>query len=177
MASKYSNLTFKGYRRENGRVGVRNHVAILPATTSRTPPVRPWPTTSRARSPCLMPTAALGGREIWDEATVRLDGEGVPLVDDFRMTPGVAHVESEAAYRSLVADLPEGLTFLALHPNSPGDIEMIVPPRAHFRTDENRLLGNGHIAEWLETEGIQTLGMRALRELYRQQPQPKVMSR
>ena len=28
--SKYSNLTFKGYRRENGRVGVRNHVLILP---------------------------------------------------------------------------------------------------------------------------------------------------
>ncbi len=27
---KYSNLTFKGYRRENGRVGVRNHVVILP---------------------------------------------------------------------------------------------------------------------------------------------------
>ena len=30
MASKYSNLTFNGYRRENGRVGVRNHVVILP---------------------------------------------------------------------------------------------------------------------------------------------------
>ncbi|MEL6291377.1 MAG: UxaA family hydrolase, partial [Pseudomonadota bacterium] len=30
MASKYGNLTFKGYRRENGRVGVRNHVIILP---------------------------------------------------------------------------------------------------------------------------------------------------
>jgi (2R)-sulfolactate sulfo-lyase subunit beta len=30
MASKYSNLTFKGYRRDNGRVGVRNHVIILP---------------------------------------------------------------------------------------------------------------------------------------------------
>jgi len=30
MASKYSNLTFNGYRRENGRVGVRNHVIILP---------------------------------------------------------------------------------------------------------------------------------------------------
>ncbi len=30
MASKYANLTFKGYRRENGRVGVRNHVLILP---------------------------------------------------------------------------------------------------------------------------------------------------
>jgi (2R)-sulfolactate sulfo-lyase subunit beta len=30
MASKYSNMTFMGYRRENGRVGVRNHVIILP---------------------------------------------------------------------------------------------------------------------------------------------------
>ncbi|MEM6849206.1 MAG: UxaA family hydrolase [Pseudomonadota bacterium] len=28
--SKYSNLTVKAYRRENGRVGVRNHVVILP---------------------------------------------------------------------------------------------------------------------------------------------------
>ncbi|HEY8595371.1 MAG TPA: UxaA family hydrolase [Devosiaceae bacterium] len=28
--SEYSNLTIKGYRRENGRVGVRNHVVILP---------------------------------------------------------------------------------------------------------------------------------------------------
>ena len=30
MASKYSNMTVKAYRRENGRVGVRNHVIILP---------------------------------------------------------------------------------------------------------------------------------------------------
>jgi (2R)-sulfolactate sulfo-lyase subunit beta len=30
MASKYSNMTFHGYRRENGRVGVRNLVVILP---------------------------------------------------------------------------------------------------------------------------------------------------
>lgn len=30
MASKYSNMTFQGYRRENGRVGVRNLVVILP---------------------------------------------------------------------------------------------------------------------------------------------------
>ena len=30
MASKYSNMTVNAYRRENGRVGVRNHVVILP---------------------------------------------------------------------------------------------------------------------------------------------------
>src|SRR6056300_1184581 len=28
--SKYSNITVQAYRRENGRVGVRNHVVILP---------------------------------------------------------------------------------------------------------------------------------------------------
>ncbi|MBA2771399.1 MAG: ChbG/HpnK family deacetylase [Sphingomonas sp.] len=117
---------------------------------------------------------ALGAREIWDEAINRLHTDNVPLVDDFRMTPGVAHEESETAYRSLVADLPEGLTFLALHPNSPGDIEMIVPPRAHFRTDEHRLLGSGRVTEWLESESIQTVGMRPLRELYRRQPERQV---
>ena len=30
MASKYSNRAFMGYRRDNGRAGVRNHVLILP---------------------------------------------------------------------------------------------------------------------------------------------------
>lgn len=30
MASKYSNRTIQAYRRDNGRVGVRNHVVILP---------------------------------------------------------------------------------------------------------------------------------------------------
>jgi (2R)-sulfolactate sulfo-lyase subunit beta len=30
MASKYSNMTIRGWRRDNGRVGVRNHVVILP---------------------------------------------------------------------------------------------------------------------------------------------------
>jgi len=30
MASTYSNMTVKAYRRDNGRVGVRNHVLILP---------------------------------------------------------------------------------------------------------------------------------------------------
>lgn len=30
MPSTYANLTFRGYRRANGRVGVRNHVLILP---------------------------------------------------------------------------------------------------------------------------------------------------
>jgi hypothetical protein len=83
------------------------------------------------------------------------------------MTPGVGSEESDKAYRALIQALPPGITFLALHPNAPGDIETIVPPRAHFRTDEYRLLGNGRIAEWLQAAGIMPLGMRPLRDLYR----------
>lgn len=104
---------------------------------------------------------------VWQKAAAMLDERGVPLVDDFRMTPGMPHEESEAAYRNLVDTLPEGITFVALHPNVSGDIETIVPPRAHFRTDEHRLLRDGAVAAWLEAAKVQTLGMRPLRDLMR----------
>lgn len=104
------------------------------------------------------------------EAARELEKRGMPLVDDFRMTPGVASEDSAAAYRELIETLPDGLTFVALHPNMSGDIETIVPPRAHYRTDEVRLLGSGAIAGWLEENGIGTIGMRPLRDLYREAP-------
>jgi predicted glycoside hydrolase/deacetylase ChbG (UPF0249 family) len=106
----------------------------------------------------------------WRDVVARLEQEGVPLVDDFRMTPGAPVGESEAAYRTLVETLPDGLTFVALHPNAPGDIEMIVPPRAHFRTDEYDLLRQGRIREWLAAGDVQTIGMRALRDALQAPP-------
>ena len=135
------------------------------------------------RLPVLLPRRAddyarvlkldlLGAKEALSDAAKRLDEEGVPLVDDFRMTPGVASEESAAAYRNLVEALPDGLTFVALHPNMSGDIEAIVPPRAHYRTDEVRLLSGGAIAGWLEANGIGTVGMRPLRDLYRKAVSP-----
>ncbi|MGN6584398.1 MAG: polysaccharide deacetylase family protein [Rhizobiaceae bacterium] len=110
----------------------------------------------------------LGANQALSDAAKQVEGEGVPLVDDFRMTPGAASEESAAAYRELVETLPDGLTFVALHPNKSGDIETIVPPRAHHRTDEVRLLGSGAIADWLEENGIGTIGLRPLRDLYRE---------
>jgi chitin disaccharide deacetylase len=108
----------------------------------------------------------------WREAIERLDDDGVPLVDDFAMTPGVPTGESDAAYRTLVETLPDGVTFVALHPNSPGDIETIIPPKAHFRTDEYRLLRTGAIKAWLDDGRVQTIGMRALRDLMRTSSYP-----
>ena len=96
-----------------------------------------------------------------------LEAQGMPLVDDFRMTPGVPSEESEATYKRLVETLPPGLTFIALHPNTSGDIETVVPPRAHFRTDEHRILKSGAFASWLAETGISAVGYRPLRDAMR----------
>jgi predicted glycoside hydrolase/deacetylase ChbG (UPF0249 family) len=107
---------------------------------------------------------------LWADAAARLEAEGMPLLDDFRMTPGVPSEESDAAYRMLVETLPEGITFVAVHPNAPGDIETIIPPRAHFRTDEVRIFGSGRMATWLAAANVQTVGMRPFLDAYREAP-------
>jgi hypothetical protein len=98
----------------------------------------------------------------------KLEAEGWPLIDHFRMTPGVPSSESDRAYRDLVAGLPPGLTMLALHPNMPGDIEAIVPTKAHYRTDEYRILGAPEFRSFVADLGIRTIGFRPLRQLFRQ---------
>jgi len=47
-------------------------------------------------------------------AVAELEKAGAPIVDHFRMTPGVPSVEAPTAYRGLLATLPFGLTFVAL---------------------------------------------------------------
>ncbi len=103
----------------------------------------------------------------YDRLLEILEAEDCPLVDHFRMTPGVASAESRQAYRNLVAQLPSGLTMVALHPNRPGDIEAIVPAKAHYRTDEYGILSDPQFREFLTEQEIGTVGFRALRELLR----------
>src|SRR5262245_25962678 len=100
-------------------------------------------------------------------AITALAAAGAPIVDQFRMTPGVPSSEASQAYRQLLTTVPAGFTFVALHCNTPGDIESIVPARAHWRTDEYRLFGSGEPRRWLEEAGIARIGYRRLRELYR----------
>jgi len=101
------------------------------------------------------------------EGLARLEADGWPLVDHFRMTPGVPARESDRAYRELIAGLPPGLTLVAVHPNISGDIEAIIPPRAHFRTEEYRLLRDTKFKEFIAGQNIQSLGIRPIRELLR----------
>jgi len=102
-----------------------------------------------------------------DAAVKALDAAGVPVVDRFRMTPGVPSEQVEQAYKPMVSDLPPGLTYIALHCNAPGDIETIVPPRAHWRTDEHRLFGSGTTQRWMDEAGVVRVGYRQIRDAHR----------
>jgi predicted glycoside hydrolase/deacetylase ChbG (UPF0249 family) len=95
----------------------------------------------------------------------------VAPIDSFAMTPGHAPGDAESAYRRLLDTLAPGVTYVALHPNQPGDIEAITArhPRAqpHWRTDEAALFGSGRPAQWLAEAGIARSGMRAMRDAMR----------
>lgn len=92
-------------------------------------------------------------------------------IDSFAMTPGHAPGDAESAYRRLLDTLAPGVSYVALHPNQPGDIEVITArhPRAqpHWRTDEAALFGSGRPAQWLAEAGIDRSGMRAIRDAMR----------
>jgi predicted glycoside hydrolase/deacetylase ChbG (UPF0249 family) len=49
----------------------------------------------------------------------------VAPIDRFAMTPGHAPSRAEETYRHLLDTLAPGVTYVALHPNQPGDIEVI----------------------------------------------------
>jgi hypothetical protein len=97
----------------------------------------------------------------------RLEADGWPLVDHFRMTPGVPAPESDSAYRKLIAGLPKGLTVMALHPNISGDIEAITPQKAHFRTEEYRLFRDAEFKAFIASQDIHAVGFRPIRNLLR----------
>lgn len=107
------------------------------------------------------------GEAQWTEAVQKAEALDEPLVDHFSMTPGAPIGGAATAYRKLVDDLEPGITFVALHPNASGDIETIVPPRAHWRVEETEVLRNGSMVGWLGERGIQTIGMRPFRDLLR----------
>jgi hypothetical protein len=97
----------------------------------------------------------------------KLDSEGRPLVDHFRMSPWVPREDTDRVYRELVSALPPGLTMTALHPTKGGEIETISPVKGHCRTEEYRLLKDPGFEKFVSDRGIRTIGFRPLRDLLR----------
>ena len=103
----------------------------------------------------------------YHEALEEMESLGWPLVDHFRMTPGVPSEMARSAYYEMLGSLPGGLTFVALHPTRPGEIESIVPLKAHYRTDDDQLLLEPEVREFMHTQNIATIGFRKLRDRLR----------
>ena len=86
---------------------------------------------------------------------------GQVIFDAVRETPW-DHPD-EPSYRTLFADLSVGITFFALHPNAPGEVEVIEPDTAYVRIAEYERLGAGALDRWLAPD-VERIGMRRLRD-------------
>jgi len=127
--------------------------------------------------PILFPRGASGYIEvlnmgevdatIYDQRVATIEAARNPVVDQVALTPGAPSSESDKAYRELVSAVPAGLSFLAFHCCAPGDIEAIVPPRAHWRTDEFRIFQDPDFLDWTAGTGIHLIGFRDILEFMR----------
>lgn len=95
-------------------------------------------------------------------AAARAAGE--PVFEIVHETPWARQTDAETAYRAIFAEIGEGLTFLSMHFNQPGDFEVINPEGARIRTEEYALFRTGRIHDWIAEFGIELIGMRPLRD-------------
>ena len=103
------------------------------------------------------------------ESLERLEREGFPIVDHFRISPSANREGAFAeAYEVLLRELPAGLTYLALHPSAPGDTEAVFPPGwAELRMGEYRLLQDPQFQRHVGDQGLHIIGYRRLRDAMR----------
>lgn len=103
----------------------------------------------------------------YNERGAGLEAAGLPLVDDFRLTLATEAGGCGEAYRAMIESLKPGLSFLAFHCNAPGDIEVIVPPRAHWRVNEYNLFRMPSFVDWVRRQDVRLTGFRAIRDWMR----------
>jgi hypothetical protein len=104
---------------------------------------------------------------LYDAEVAAARAEGQPVFDAVLETPWARQTDAETAYRALFAAIPEGLVFLSMHFNKPGDFEVVNPEAAHIRTEEYALFRTRRIAEWVAEFGLEVIGMRGLRDAFR----------
>ena len=86
--------------------------------------------------------------------------EGQPVFDRIIETPWHHEGKAEDAYEAMFSAIPEGLTFLSLHFNAPGDFGAVMPDQAHIRESEYAFFKSQYIPAWIESYGLTVIGMR-----------------
>lgn len=106
---------------------------------------------------------------IFETLCDQLQGDGIPVLDGFDDDSlGFAPGDGEAHNRRRLARLPRGISYLIIHPARGGEeLSTVAPESAHQRDFERRFYGGDAGRRALAEQGIQVVGMRALRELVR----------
>jgi hypothetical protein len=105
--------------------------------------------------------------EPYAAALAQARAKGFPIFEIVFETPWQRTTSAEVAYRELFQGIPDGMTFLSLHFNAPGDFEVVEPDSAHIRTDEYKLFKTARIGEWVRECGLEVIGLRGVRDRLR----------
>ena len=65
-------------------------------------------------------------------------------------------------YEASLRILAPGITYFSLHPNAPGDIEVIAPDHAAWRIFEYEYFRSQRLKDFLQREGIIPIGYREI---------------
>lgn len=109
----------------------------------------------------------------WANIVADVEARGMPLVDRFIISPGWYPGDKEwgriELYERQIRAISRGVTFYSLHPNAPGDIEMVDPVFPNLRTCEYAYLQSDRLRALSAEVGIIPIGFREIRELMRRQ--------
>jgi predicted glycoside hydrolase/deacetylase ChbG (UPF0249 family) len=98
---------------------------------------------------------------------LRLDTEGLPLIDRFAMGLALRQHRCEEAYRQIIGEASPGVTYLSLHCSTPGEVERMHPSDAAWRVAEYELFREPGFLAWVADQEIERIGFRAIRDRYR----------
>ena len=82
------------------------------------------------------------------------------------MSPFAAKNQNAQQIKNIIKETKPGFTYLALHCNKPGDIELIDPEQAYVRTEEYALAKDKEFINWIKSiENLYLLSMKKIRSL------------
>jgi hypothetical protein len=102
----------------------------------------------------------------YQSAVARLDRAGAPVFDHCRGTLAVDREHLEEGWRTLVAELPPGITHLALHCTAPDEFASMAPDHAGWRYAEYDWILGGGLQALCAAAGVATVGTRAVQKLW-----------
>jgi hypothetical protein len=98
----------------------------------------------------------------YDAMVRRMAASGLPMPDNCRATLPVSGNILSQAWRDMIRTLPPGTTHFALHCTAPGEIMVIAPGHADWRTNEYALFKSGAVGRWCSQENVTIRSYRDL---------------